>query len=75
MSYDHIASQHTVMILKMRKSIEVKLNVPLVSYTDEINSNEKVKAHLDEFLPQQAQPGQTAFQHLPGLWLGRGTRS
>ena len=44
-----------------------------VSYTDEIN--EKVKAHLDGFLPQQAQQGQTASRHLPGLRLGLGTHS
>ena len=63
------------MILKMRKNIEVRLNVTLVSYTDEINFNEKVKAYLDGFQLQQGQQGQTASRHPPGLWLELGTRS
>lgn len=60
---------------KLEETQKVRFNVTMLSYTDEINFHKKAKAHLDEFLPQQAQQGPTACQHLPGLWLEHGTHS
>lgn len=65
-----------MMILKMRKNVEVRLNVTL-AFTQMINFNEKCKSPPGRVSPQQAPARSEGFRHPPWFTASNslGTRS